>query len=212
MNLTRDSAARPGRPKSAEKGQAIRDAAARLFLRDGLQRTSMDAVAAEAGVSKQTVYSHFSSKEALLETCVRGKVAQYQLGEFLEMDGRDVRETLGHVGERYLELLMDDDVLAMYRLVIAESAAHPKIARMFHETGPAATLEILTGFMAEQIARGALHLDDPERGAAEFMHLVRGYFEFDRLLGLRGKLTAKEQKAHIARCVDQFMRIYAPRD
>lgn len=51
-----EAPARAGRPKSEEKRIAIRDAATRLFLQGGVTRTSMDAVAREAGVSKQIVY------------------------------------------------------------------------------------------------------------------------------------------------------------
>jgi len=60
------AARRPGRPKSEMKAKAIRDAASELFMTDGIERTSMDAIAQAAGVSKQTVYSHFKNKDDLL--------------------------------------------------------------------------------------------------------------------------------------------------
>ena len=56
-------AAAPGRPKDLGKGSAILDAAKRLFTAHGFEGASMDQIAAEAGVSKLTVYSHYGDKE-----------------------------------------------------------------------------------------------------------------------------------------------------
>src|SRR3546814_8328288 len=63
--------ASPGRPKDLAKGAAILDAAKRMFTEHGFDRTSMDQIASEAGVSKLTVYSHFRDKEALFAAAVQ---------------------------------------------------------------------------------------------------------------------------------------------
>ena len=82
MNIASDPAARrPGRPKSEEKAAAIREAASLLFMTEGMERTSMDAISQAAGVSKQTVYSHFKSKDDLFRACVASKVQMYGLDE-----------------------------------------------------------------------------------------------------------------------------------
>src|SRR3546814_15991361 len=62
--------ASPGRPKDLAKGAAILDAAKRMFTEHGFDRTSMDQIASEAGVSKLTVYSHSGDKEALFAAAV----------------------------------------------------------------------------------------------------------------------------------------------
>jgi len=63
----------PGRPKDLEKRAAILEAAKTLFLSRGFGATSMDAVAAGAGVSKLTVYNHFSDKDTLFLEAVKAK-------------------------------------------------------------------------------------------------------------------------------------------
>src|SRR3546814_339202 len=63
--------ASPGRPKDLAKGAAILDAAKRMVTEHGFDRTSMDQIASEAGVSKLTVYSHFGDKEALFAAAVK---------------------------------------------------------------------------------------------------------------------------------------------
>ena len=60
----------PGRPKDLEKRAAILNVAKRLFTTQGFDSTSMDAIAAAAGVSKLTVYSHFQDKERLFTAAV----------------------------------------------------------------------------------------------------------------------------------------------
>src|SRR5258708_38660501 len=50
---------------SARKHRAIFDAAIKVFLRSGFLGANMDEIAALSEVSKQTIYKHFSSKEAL---------------------------------------------------------------------------------------------------------------------------------------------------
>ena len=72
----------PGRPKDPAKRKAILEAAETLFLRNGYDGSSMDAIAAEAGVSKLTVYSHFTDKETLFAFAVKSKCEQ-QIPELL---------------------------------------------------------------------------------------------------------------------------------
>jgi TetR/AcrR family transcriptional regulator, mexJK operon transcriptional repressor len=57
---------KPVRERSAQKRAAILAAARELFVRDGVERTSMDAVAALANVSKRTVYDYYGDKQGLL--------------------------------------------------------------------------------------------------------------------------------------------------
>jgi AcrR family transcriptional regulator len=66
--------ARSREPRSTKKRRAIVEAARALFLRKGYVATSMDEIAADAGVSKQTVYSHFADKEGLFTQIVTAAV------------------------------------------------------------------------------------------------------------------------------------------
>src|ERR1700685_4220571 len=61
----------PGRPKDAAKRADILRAATALFLKDGYELTSMEAVAKKADVSKLTIYSHFADKAELFRNVIR---------------------------------------------------------------------------------------------------------------------------------------------
>ena len=193
MNSTQEVTKRAGRPKSAAKREAVLNTAGALFLSQGLQNTSMDKVAAEAGVSKQTVYSHFECKEELFQACIRSKVASHRLGELISVDGADLRAILTEIGGRFIELLHDEEVQGMFRVVISESMAHPHIARLFFEAGPVRTIRALAETLQAFIERGELSLDDSTRGAAEYFHLLKGYFDLERMLGLLPPLSEQER-------------------
>lgn len=76
----------PTGPRAARKRQAVVRAARDLFLREGFG-VGMDAIAAEAGVSKVTVYNHFGSKEALFTAVVAGALDEPLHGD---ADGPDL--------------------------------------------------------------------------------------------------------------------------
>ena len=81
----------PGRPKDLAKRAAILDAAVRMFTRHGFEGASMDQIAAEAAVSKLTVYSHFGDKETLFGDALR--VARGE--EIFEVEVAGLSDTRG---------------------------------------------------------------------------------------------------------------------
>jgi len=199
---------RPGRPKSPAKAAAIRRAAGELFLAHGLRNTSMDAVANAAGVSKQTVYSHFRGKDDLFRAVIAAKVADHQLDAAAMPAEAELRAALVTIGERYLELIFDPEVVAMFRLVIAESHAYPKVAELFYESGPARTLGAVQRFLGERAARGELHVDDPVQAGAQLLNLVRGECHLHLLLNLRGSVSGTERRERAEHAADQFLKLY----
>ena len=199
---------KPGRPKSEEKRAAIQHAASELFLTGGLKGTSMDAVAERAGVSKQTVYSHFDSKEELFRACIKSKIASYGFAESAPPEGADLARALRHVAHRFLELLFDEEVVAIYRTVIGESVSYQKIAELFYETGPRATINAVARFLAGQMERGRLHEDDPQYAAILFLNMVRGQYHMMLLMNLRPDLSSALIEAHVQKAVEQFLVLY----
>ncbi len=90
-------------PRSQMKRQQILDAATKLFIQHGYAIT-MDSIAVEANVSKQTVYAHFKTKDELFETCIRAKCMESQCEEILLNDDRDIRTVLCEFAKRFQEI------------------------------------------------------------------------------------------------------------
>jgi TetR/AcrR family transcriptional regulator, mexJK operon transcriptional repressor len=140
--------------RTKTKEAAIRQAAQRLFLKNGLRQTSMDAVAAEAKVAKQTVYSYYPSKDKLFVEVLRHLTAERLESDILEllpnakMTAQQLQSTLLELAERLLDHLLDPTYLALLRVVVAETKDFPELAGLFRTTvipqGAAALADLLT--------------------------------------------------------------------
>ncbi|MFI8849867.1 TetR/AcrR family transcriptional regulator [Streptomyces sp. 891-h] len=130
---------RPSGDRATRKRAAIVRAAREQFLQHGFG-VSVDQVAAEAGVSKVTVYNHFGSKEELFIEVVNDALEQ-ALGETAQAMGRlqehtDIREVLTATGRRWVEGIAQDDILALRALIAAEARRFPQLGRAWREQGP----------------------------------------------------------------------------
>jgi len=202
---------RAGRPKSEAKTDAILNAATELFLAKGFQGASMDAIARHAGVSKQTVYSHFDNKEALFAACISAKVAKYGFGEATGEDEGDLRAALLTIVRRFLDLLFDPEVIAVYRVVMSESSSQPHIATLFFDNGPKRTKAAVSTFLRHQVAKGRLRIPRERlfHATVQLLNMSTGLFHWSLLLGLQESVGEAELSAHLERVVDDFIRLYS---
>ena len=151
-----------GRPKDANKRQGIMAAASQLFLNRGFHGTSMDALAEAAGVSKATVYSHFTDKNALYQALIQSKVSNYQLDDLSPYLGWDMNDDLTMIGRNILDLIFDPEALEMLRMVIYEGQQVPALADLFRTAGPQVVFQQVADYFTEQKRRGVDYLGNPE--------------------------------------------------
>lgn len=202
----------PGRPKDLEKRAAILEAAKRLFLSRGFAATSMDAVAAEAGVSKLTVYNHFSDKDTLFLEAVKAKCEEQMPHEIFEGNAKGpIRRRLLSIARAFHTLITSDDAVGMYRMMAAEARQSGKLGQLFYEAGPRRTLAEFEATLRAAVAAGQLEIPDPARAAAYFFCLVKGEEHTCLLLGCHAPLSSADTERHLAGVVDLFLRAYAPR-
>jgi TetR/AcrR family transcriptional repressor of mexJK operon len=162
--------------RGAHKRGAILDAATSVFLRQGYLGTSMDEIAALAGVSKQTVYKHFADKERLfieIVTSTVNEISDPVHEEVLNLqDSGDVEADLCDLARRQLARVMQPRLLELRRLVIGEASRFPQLGRTFYERGPGRTIAALATVFERLAARGVLRLEDPALAAAHFNWLI----------------------------------------
>jgi TetR/AcrR family transcriptional repressor of mexJK operon len=207
-----DEAVARGRPKSEEKARAILCSASRLFLERGLQGTSMDAVAREAGVSKQTVYGHFENKEALFRACIRAKVSEHGFSADAVPESGDVRALIHRLCLRFMDLIFDPEVVAMHRVVMAEALAHPRIAELFYENGPAATHEAVAALLRRLVEHGKLRPHDSDYGAWQLLNMSFGGCHTQLLFGLIHEVPRAQLDAHLRQVAEDFHVLYGRLD
>src|SRR6202011_440910 len=118
---------RRSRPRGEVRRSQILDAAAQVFLENGYGGATIDLVIERAGASKATVYSFFGGKDGLFAAIVEER-AERILSAFgdPEVVDSDVPSALGHIAQRYMEVVMAPDVVGFYRLIIAECARFPQ--------------------------------------------------------------------------------------
>ena len=132
---------------SANKRRAILAAAEAVFFEYGYVGSSMDQIAATAKVAKQTVYKHFADKERLfieIVTATVNEISDPVAEEVLALPGSDdVEQDLRALARTLLARVMQPRLMALRRLVIAESIRFPELGRAFYERGPGRTIAAL---------------------------------------------------------------------
>lgn len=171
-------------PRAEAKRRQITDAARGLFLTHGFARTSMDAVTAAAGVSKQTLYAYFPSKTDLLRAILAELEANLPQPPALVRPAtrEELRDSLLGFAERVTDSLMRPEMIAVLRLVVGEAVHLPDVRSMLVEALPGALLARSVALLRGAEANGLLTLDRPEIGARLFVGGVMSYVMFGGLL------------------------------
>ncbi|MBX8496508.1 TetR/AcrR family transcriptional regulator [Pseudomonas cichorii] len=199
----------PGRPKDPEKRKAILEAAKDLFVRHGYGNTSMDSIAAEAGVSKLTVYSHFTDKETLFSAAVVARCEEQMPALFVHLSSDlPVETVLLNVARAFQTLINSPESLELNRLMVNLGIQDPKLSRIFFEAGPQRILNEMERLLIQIDKSGELRIESPKTAAEHFLNLVKGLCHFRLLVGC-GELPATEEaEQHVREVVEMFMRAY----
>jgi AcrR family transcriptional regulator len=212
MPQSDDPARKPqrGRPRDPERSRRILEAAQRHFYEHGLERASLDAIAAEAGVSKMTVYSNFGSKEGLFQAVVRERTETVVGGVAgaEELDPNQPQKALLAVGGRFLALAREDGALGKFRSVYGVAGAQPEACRAFYKEGPERLNSELAGYLRRAHSAGTLKVRNPLQAADLFLSMFLGSGHIRGLLMLEMP-DAREDKALLREAVRVFMAAYA---
>lgn len=201
----------PGRPKDLEKRAAILNAAKRLFIAQGFEGTSMDAIAATASVSKLTVYSHFRDKETLFADAVRCKCEEQLPSQLFNADlSGPIRAQLLTIARAFFALIASEDAMGMHRTIVASAQQSPKLAQLFWQAGPARLQEVFATFLRADVVTRELDIPDVHRAATQFFCLLKGESHARMTFGCC-KPTVGEIDTHLDATVDMFLRAYAMR-
>jgi TetR/AcrR family transcriptional regulator, mexJK operon transcriptional repressor len=198
---------------SGPKGEAIARAALRLFLRDGYERTSVDAIAAEAGVSKRTIYNRYGDKENLFLSVLRDTyaammttfraLADKHLGEVTDVE----QDLTAFARETARTLTTAPDRIALVRLVLAEAPYFP--ALISAEAGPLTMRGVVTGHLARLAAAGRLAITDPAEAAEHLLALTLNQINARTLFGVV-PISDAEIDRMVTGGVAAFVRAYRP--
>ncbi|CAB3776532.1 hypothetical protein LMG28614_00233 [Paraburkholderia ultramafica] len=191
------------------KRVAVIGAAIEEFLAAGFDATSMDRIAARAGVSKRTVYNHFPSKETLFAEILQQLWDASHMGEAPAYRAdRPLREQLLGLLLRKLMLMNDDAFLSLARVAIAAGIHSPERARdMVARLGERE--EDLTVWVRAAAADGRLSTADPVFAAQQLQGLVKAFAFWPQVTMGQPALSQDEQQKLADSTADMFLARYA---
>ena len=203
----------PGRRRSASD-EKILAAAKELFLADRYDGVTLDRVAERAGVSRQTVYNRFGSKETVFREMVRHHWAAFagpgrRLVECPA--GASAEEVLRAFARSLHRFATEIDQIRFARLVVAESGRLPWIAEEFLRIGKGPVVDAFVGCLDELVRRGRLSCPDTRLAARQFMGLVQEFLVWPGVMGFEEEVAAQPPAdVVIEEAVRTFLARYAP--
>lgn len=195
----------PGRPKDPAKGNAILDAAWELFLERGVGAASIEGIAARAGVSKMTVYKHFTDKHELFKEAVLRKTRAIEAAQGAEKnsDGEaDLERRLRVFGMGIMSFLATDFAIDFYNVLYGELGRHPDLGHAFFDAGPARTIRNLADILSS--ADDRLAIDDPMKAAEALIGLWQGVSNYQ----LASRVNVDEFRDTLVERVDYGISVF----
>jgi len=195
--------------RSDDRRAAMLEIARAAFLREGYAAASVSEIAAKVGGSKATLYSYFPSKKDLFAAVIEEEV-RLMLAPLFEMSETqgDVRTVLERFARRFLDMLLSEDTVAFYRLVVAESARFPEIGQAAYHIGVQHGLDRLAEYVVAAMERGELRRTNPSVAVAQFLDLCSGELHRKRLFGVVGADDRDEVETQVRNAVTTFLAAY----
>ncbi|ENN86816.1 transcriptional regulator [Rhizobium freirei PRF 81] len=199
--------------RSARKDREIIQAAAAAFISKGYDGTSMEEIATKAGVSKQTIYKHFKDKETLFGKVVQSTATQTNdvvesvttlLSETKYMEGG-----LQKLARGLMTMLLDDELLKLRRLIIANADRMPQLGRSWYENGFERMLASMASCFERLTNRGLMRTSDPYLAASHFFGMLL-WIPMNEAMFTGNSIprSKAELERHADASVEKFLAIY----
>jgi AcrR family transcriptional regulator len=204
----------PLRTHSAKRVSII-DAAANVFCREGFAGANIDLIAAEAGVSRQTVYNHHGCKESLFSAVVQDVTERCNAASFAVLatfpdHPQDLEADLVAFAVRLNKnCLCNRDGKFLRKLLQTEGERCPELFAPWREQGPGKIWSALAARFARLAHAGHLEIDDPDVAARQFLALINADLQMAMTLG--DKVTEEELVAAATDAVRTFLRAFGRR-
>lgn len=193
------------------KNDVILDAARAVFFESGYSGATTDVIQARAGVSKSTLYAHFSSKEKLFEAVCLKIFEQFQqrMEEATQVQSEDPREFLTKFGVGFLNNLFNREGKDFFCLMIDTSKNFPHLGKYFYAAGVKHATDMVERYLAEAHACGRMSVEWPALSSEHFMGMLRGDLHLRVILSIGRPPTQKQIRKYVDLTVDSFLKAHA---
>lgn len=201
-----------GETRSARKDREIIQAATAAFIGKGYDGTSMEEIATRAGASKQTIYKHFKDKETLFGEVVLSTATQVNdviesvttlLSEAKFMEGG-----LQQLARRLVTMLLDEELLKLRRLIIANADRMPQLGRSWYEKGFERMLASTASCFQKLTDRGLMQTSDPRLAASHLFGMLLWIPMNEAMFTGSNPRSKAELERHADASVEAFLVAY----
>nr|WP_090340418.1 TetR/AcrR family transcriptional regulator [Mycolicibacterium malmesburyense]CRL69604.1 transcriptional regulator [Mycolicibacterium malmesburyense] len=201
---------RPGRPTLSN--EQLLDTALDLFLENGFERTSIEAISAAAGMAKRTVYARYEDKTSLFKAALTRAIEDWivPVEQLQAVETDDFEETLLAIGRILVANVLRPGGLRLLRLTNAVSAQMPEIAAFNVQKGTEPTLAYLADLFLRRLGSDGISIQDAGLAAGAFIDLVPGGPANASARGV--VLDEKAVDQHTRYCVRLFVHGLLPGD
>jgi TetR/AcrR family transcriptional repressor of mexJK operon len=198
-------------PRGEKRRMELAAIAEREFLTRGFADATMQMIASQAGGSKETLYRHFRSKEALFAEIVGRRAAQISGPESALARDEAPEVGLFDLGTGVLRMMTRKDASSLFRIAVAEAPRAPKLGAIFYAQGPGTTLKQLTKNLRAAASRSELRCREPLRAAKLFLGAVVAQHHLNCMIGQRhAAISETEIRTHVRDAVSMFLARYGP--
>jgi TetR/AcrR family transcriptional repressor of mexJK operon len=207
--LSKAAAPKRGRPIDPAKRAAILETARELFFEHGYG-VGLETIAARAGVSRQTIYNLFESKDDLFAAIVQDTSGSITAALAELTPDATPRDVLTALGVSFLTKILSDRAVQFQRLLIGSAASFPTLGPTFYANGPGRGLARLAAYLDRETTNHRLAVSDPVLAAEQFFGMLMGHRSMRRTLRIDGELPAEEIRRRVDAAVSAFLRAYSP--
>ena len=192
------------------KREQILAGARLVFLRDGFAAASTDAIAAEAKVSKRTLYAYYPSKEELFADVMRGLTTENPQTRALESIEKmspgsegELRRDLLELATKIVAAMMQPDYLALLRTTIADTHRFPQLGGLFRASVPERAMKSFATFIEKGRVRGVVGPEvDGDTAARMFVGPLLTYAVLNGLLNQGPPRQPAQEK------IEEIVKLY----
>src|SRR5262249_23664869 len=152
-------------------------------------------------------YNHFGSKDALFKQVIESECMRTALdNQFEALASLPPQQALLQVATHFAELVFREDLIHMYRIMIAESVEKPKVSQLFYEAGPEQWTQAFMRLREAFEPRAPLKINNRLSATHHFFNMLKGDAHCRLLLNIEPKPDAKEIESHVRDVVAVFVR------
>ena len=197
------------RSKNETKRQQILSAAINLFVEQGYSATSMEQIAKNADVSKQTVYSHFGNKDDLFSASIEQKCESLHILDLSMHDLSDPQDILFQLAQRIIDIIVSKQTCAVHKICAFESNTYPQVSNIYYQSGPLRVTNEITQLLEKLHQQKILTIENPRHAALQFLNMMKGELWMQIEFNTKERISSKEVDEYLRDSVAFFIRGYA---